>query len=145
MRSLSVLPDLSSASLRVSDTVSTANFSATNCLLVSMPGIKRHFLSSLQLCRTERIARRHLSLLQPGLEPPLPLRGRAVRERIRHDIALRLLLQTVIADRGRRLQRRLHVARLDRFPALVGMKGPDAGIAIGLQFDANLNAVCSRL
>src|SRR6185312_9377486 len=39
MRSLSVLPDLSSASLRVSDTVSTANFSATNCLVVSMPGM----------------------------------------------------------------------------------------------------------
>ena len=33
--------------------------------------------------------------------------------KIRHDVALRLLLQRVVADRGRGLQRRLDVAGLD--------------------------------
>src|SRR5262249_44259153 len=39
MRSVSVAPDLSSAIWRVSDTVSTANFSGTNCLLSSVPAM----------------------------------------------------------------------------------------------------------
>jgi hypothetical protein len=39
IRSTSVVPDLSSASSRVSDTVSTAIFSGTNGLLSSMPGM----------------------------------------------------------------------------------------------------------
>jgi hypothetical protein len=41
MRSASVAPDLSSASARVSDTVSTAIFSGTNCLVSSMPAMTR--------------------------------------------------------------------------------------------------------
>jgi len=39
MRSTNVAPDLSSSSARVSDIVSTAIFSGTNCLLVSIPGM----------------------------------------------------------------------------------------------------------
>ena len=39
MRSTSVAPDLSSARSRVSETVSTAIFSGTNCRLLSMPGM----------------------------------------------------------------------------------------------------------
>ena len=46
MRSTSVAPDLSSARSRVSDTVSTAIFSAMNCLLSSIPGITRHLLEA---------------------------------------------------------------------------------------------------
>src|SRR5437899_3146499 len=45
MRSASVAPDLSSASSRVSDTVSTAIFSGTNCLLSSIPGMARTTLA----------------------------------------------------------------------------------------------------
>ena len=66
-------------------------------------------------------------------------------EGVGHDIAARLLLQPVVADRGGRLQCRLNVARLDRVPALVGMMRPHPGIAVGLQFDPHLDAVCRRL
>ena len=62
-------------------------------------------------------------------------------ERVRHHIALSLLLQAVIADRRGGAHRGLDVARLDQLPLLVGARRPDAGEAIGLQLDAHLQAV----
>ena len=56
----------------------------------------------------------------------------------RHHAALRLLLQGVVADGGRRAQAFLDVARLQTLLHGVGAVGPHAGEAIGLQFHAHL-------
>ena len=53
-----------------------------------------------------------------------------------------VLEQTIIADGCRRLQRSLHVSRLDRIPSLVGMVSPDSSQTICLQLDHDLNPVC---
>src|SRR5664279_2092133 len=106
MRSTSVLPDLSSARSRVSDTVSTAILSGTNCLLSSMPGI----FASLKLRSAERIAGRQFALREAGGEPAFALFRRAVGERVRHDAPLRALLQRVVADRAGSLQRGVDIA-----------------------------------
>jgi hypothetical protein len=63
-------------------------------------------------------------------------------KRIGHHIPPALHLQAVVADGGRRLQSGFHVAGLDRSPTLVGVIGPDAAEAVGLQLDTHLNAVC---
>src|ERR1041385_4688882 len=97
-----------------------------------------------QLRRRERVAGRYLALFQPFGEPALALLRSAVGKGVRHHIATRLLLQAVVADGRGGLQRRLHVARLNALPLLIGMKRPDAGEAVGLQFDAHLDAVRSR-
>src|ERR1043165_1809175 len=136
MRSTSVAPDLSSASARVSDTVSTAIFKGMNWRDSSMPGI------ALELrARRKGVAGLHGAGLQAGLEPALALLRGAVGEGVRDGVALRLLLQPIVADRRRGLHRRLDVARLDQVPLLVGFGGPDAGEAVGLQLDAHLQAV----
>src|SRR6266702_2062170 len=101
MRSTRVAPDLSSASSRVSETVSTANFSGTNGFVSSKPGMVR----SLQLRTTAGVAARHRTALEPGVEPAHALFGRAVGESVGDDVALRLPLQAVVADGGRGLER----------------------------------------
>src|SRR4051794_27705370 len=93
----------------------------------------------------EGVASLHIAALQPVLKPALALLGGAVRERVRDRIALRLLLQAVIADRGRRAHRGFDIARLDRLPSLVGLRGPDAGEAVGLQLDFHLEMIGVRL
>src|SRR5579885_203021 len=95
----------------------------------------------LQRGGRESIAGLYRALFQPGGEPVLPLRRSAMSEGVRHDVALRLLLQPIVADGRSRLQRRLNVAGLDRLPALIGTVGPHTGETIGLQLDADLNAV----
>ena len=95
--------------------------------------------------RREGIAGRHLALFQADREPALALRRGAMGEGVGHDVAARLLLQAVVADRRRGLQGCFDVARLDRLPALVGMIGPDAGETVRLQFDPHLDAVGLRL
>src|SRR6266536_992906 len=137
MRSTSVAPDLSSASSRVSETVSTANFSGTNGFVWSKPGIVR----TLELRAPEGVAARHRTALEPGVEPAYALLGRAVGERVGHDIALRLPLQAVVADRRRGLERRFDVALLDEFPALLRTIGPNPGETVGLQLDLDLQVV----
>src|SRR5277367_1447286 len=102
MRSASVAPDLSSASERVSDTVSTAMRSGTNALLSSTPGIgePRCRAATSDVVRPERVAGGDVALFQPGREPALALRGGTVGEGVRHHAAGRLALQRVVADRG---------------------------------------------
>src|SRR6266849_6558795 len=111
MRSTRVAPDLSSASSRLSETVSTANFNGTNGFVSSRPGILR----SLELRAPEGVAARHRTALEPGVEPAHALLGGAVGEGVGHDVALRLPLQAIVADGGRGLERGLDVARLDEF------------------------------
>src|SRR5712691_5029593 len=137
MRSVRVAPDLSSASSRVSETVSTANFSGTNGFVSSKPGMVR----SLELRTTEGVAARHRTALEPGVEPAHALFGRAVGECVGDDVALRLPLQAVVADGGRGLERSFDVALLDQIPALLRTLGPDSGKTIGLQLDLDLQVI----
>src|SRR6266849_3512857 len=137
MRSTRVAPDLSSASSRVSETVSTANFSGTNGFVSSKPGMVR----SLELRTTEGVAARHTTALEPGVEPAHALFGRAVGESVGDDVALRLPLQAVVADGGRGLERSFDVALLDQIPALLRTLGPDPGETIGLQLDLDLQVI----
>src|SRR5262249_24602049 len=89
----------------------------------------------------ERIAARHLARLQAGRQPLYTLRRSAVRQGVGHDVTLALSLQTIIADRGRRLQRTLHLAGPAVFPLLLRTVGPGPGQAIGLQLDPDLQLV----
>src|SRR4051794_21883206 len=93
----------------------------------------------------EGVASLHIAALQPVLKPALALLGGAVRKRVRDRVALRLLLQAVIADRGRCAHSGFDIARLDGLPSLVGLRGPDAGEAVGLQLDFHLEMIGVRL
>ena len=73
--------------------------------------------------------------LKPVDEPALALLGAAVGEAVRHHGALRSPLQRIVADRGRRLQRRVDVARIEELVLRLGVVRPDAGEAVGLQLD----------
>src|SRR5260370_7331149 len=137
MRSTRVAPDLSSASSRVSETVSTANFSGTNGFVSSNPGMVR----SLELRTTEGVAARHRTALEPGVEPAHGLLGRAVGECVGDDGAWRLRLKAVVADGGRGRERSFDVALLDQIPALPRTFGPDPGETIGLQLDLDLQVI----
>src|SRR5579872_4839529 len=110
MRCVSTAPDLSSLIERVSEIVSTAILSGTKRLVSSIPGMVCAFLRQItaadgplqmgaappsERARRERIAGRHVAVLEAVREPALALLGRAVSERIRHRVALRLLLQAV--------------------------------------------------
>ena len=61
-------------------------------------------------------------------------------EAVGHDIALRALLQRVVADLVGGVERLLDVARLEQ-TLLVGVIGPDTGEAVGLQLDAHRKLV----
>src|SRR6478609_4377892 len=98
--------------------------------------------TALQIRRAERIAGRDLSAVEARLEPALALRRCAMGEAVRHHRASRLPLQAVVADRRRGLQCRLDVAGLQEIVLRIRVLGPHTGIAIRLQFDANLNLVC---
>src|SRR5688572_2969052 len=59
-------------------------------------------------------------------------------------MALRALLQHVVADCGGSLHRRLDVAGLHDLPALFGVVSPHAREAVGLQLDSHLELVRFR-
>src|SRR5580700_1080859 len=143
MRCTKSAPDLSSLSERVSEIVSTAIFSGTNCLVSSSPGIGTPLLTptlgpgavpcqaaraslspcgrgqTLQRGRRQRIAAIHLAAIEAVGEPALALFRGAVGEGVGHHIALRLLLQPVVADRGRGLQGLVDVAGVEE--AVLGL------------------------
>src|SRR3984957_14031823 len=91
--------------------------------------------------RRDRIAGRDLAAVKAAGEPALALFRRAVGEGVGHDIALHLLLQPVVADRGRGLQGLVDVAGIEEMVLLLGAVRPDAGETIGLQLDAHLELV----
>src|SRR5690554_1445298 len=68
--------------------------------------------------RSKRASRERVTtarpLLEPGLEPLLPLLARAVSPRLRVDLALRLLLDAVVSDRGSCVQEIRHLRFCDR-------------------------------
>jgi hypothetical protein len=76
-----------------------------------------------------------MSPLHAPLEPAHALLGSAVGERLGDDLALRLPLQAVVADRRGGRQRLLGLARFEDLLHAVGAMAPDAGEAVGLQFE----------
>src|SRR5262245_26319156 len=94
-----------------------------------------------ELRGVEGVAGVELSRSQPGHEPAGALRRGAMGEGVGYDIALALPLQPVITDGRGGLQSGLDVAGLDEVPSLLRVMRPYAGEAIGLQLDADLDAV----
>src|ERR1043166_3261285 len=88
----------------------------------------------------ERIAVLRPAGIQAALEPAHALRGRAVREGLRHHAPLRLFLQTVVADRRRGVERLGDIARIELVHR-AGVVSPYAGIAVGLELHAHRGAV----
>src|SRR3546814_64420 len=80
----------------------------------------------------EGVARVQGARVQAAPEPEGALLGRAVGEGVRRDIAAGPHLETVVADRARRVQRLLHVAGLQH-PSRFRVVRPDAGEAVRLQ------------
>src|SRR5690606_34141542 len=93
----------------------------------------------------ERIAGVGVAGVEAGPEPLLALGGGAVGEALRHHIALRLLLQRVVADRAGGIERLFDVARFEHLTLRVGMMRPDTGETVGLQFDLHRDGVGLRL
>src|SRR5256885_424177 len=80
------------------------------------------------------------SRIEAALEPPHALLRRPVRERLRNDATLRLLLQTVVADRGGGIQCFLQIALVELIHR-AGVMAPDASVAIRLELHAHRDAV----
>src|SRR5690349_8170170 len=74
--------------------------------------------TQLQGVGVESVAGGNLPALQPIREPARALRRGAVRKAVGNDIALRLLLQGIVADRGGGPERILHIALLENLEAL---------------------------
>src|SRR5262245_38373438 len=120
---------------------STATAPAT-CTAVSAGGQWRAILAdgtsqvrivdSKQLLGGPKIAR-----LQAPLKPADALLAAAVRERVGDDVALRLALETVVANRSGGFQRFLDVTHFKNLTGAVGMIGPYAGQIIGLQLQSH--------
>src|SRR5699024_6251102 len=89
---------------------------------------------SLQPGRPERVARTHVAAAEAGAEPAHPFGGRAVGERVGHHRAAGFALQRVVTDGMGGVERGFDVAGLQPVKAFLGLCGPDAGKAVGLQF-----------
>src|SRR5262245_11628385 len=88
---------------------------------------------------------RDTACLEAVHEPALPLLRRAMRERIGYDVAARSLLQLIVADLIRRVQRRFDVASVKEMKTLLPVMRPDAGEKVGLQLEAHRHAIVLRL
>ena len=102
-----------------------------------MSAARDGYLEGLVWHTEQLIGLLEIAVLEALAEPVNPLLGRAVRELFRHDIALGLLLQPVIADGLGGGDRLLDVAGFQNVPFLIGVMGPDAGQKIGLEFQAD--------
>src|SRR3954468_11010135 len=93
--------------------------------------------------RREGVAAVRIAGLPTGGEPVGALGGRAVRPGVPVHLTLRLLLDPVVAHSGRRTQRVLDIGARDlrEVPGLLGVIGPDAGEAVGLQLGLPRGAV----
>src|SRR4051794_22642747 len=78
-----------------------------------------------------------------GREPLLPLRGRSVRPRLRVDLALELLLEAIVADRrcGVESVSDVGLRQLGDVAGAHRTVRPDAGEAVGLQFEVDTAAL----
>jgi len=89
------------------------------------------------------------ALIVPSLNPVMNQRLRCSAEPwvklSGTTVPWRFALQRVVADRRRGLQRGVDIARIEETLLTFGMVGPDAGEAVGLQLDADLQAVDAAL
>src|SRR3954452_22671654 len=109
--------------------------------------IPRCMTGSVMLARTSptrsestaRVAAGRISPVVPDREPVLPLLGRAVRPRIRVDLALRCLLDPIVTDGGSRIEGvgDIGLGDLLEVAGARRMVRPDACVAIGLEFRAH--------
>src|SRR4051794_36239328 len=90
----------------------------------------------LDLVACERVADLGLGGLVAGAEPVLALLRGAVRERVRVDRAAGPALETVVADGLGGAERFVEVAVL-QIAGAEHRAGPDAGVAVGLQLEAD--------
>src|SRR3954454_8428868 len=92
---------------------------------------------------TARVAAGRVSPVVPDREPVLPLLGRAVRPRIRVDLALRCLLDPIVTDGRSRIEgvRDIRLGDLLEVAGARRMVRPDACVAIGLELGAH-RATC---
>ena len=67
-----------------------------------------------------------------------------MREGFRHGVALRALLNLVVADGSGGAQPFLEIARLEQV-ALLCKESPDAGVAVRLQLEAHRQVVAAAL
>ena len=86
---------------------------------------------------SEGIAALEVAALDAAAEPAHALLGATVGESFRDDVALGAFLQRVVADLRRGVQAFFDVALFEDFVFAIGKAGPDAGQAIGLQFNAD--------
>jgi hypothetical protein len=70
----------------------------------------------------------------PAPEPADALCGTAMREALRHHLALRLPLQPVVADGRGCVEPLLDVAILENLTRAVAVVRPHAGVTVRLQF-----------
>ena len=93
-----------------------------------------------------RVAGGRLAALVADREPVLALGRRAVRPRLRVDLALRLLLDPVVADRRGGIEpvRDVGLGQSIDVAGLRGVVRPDAGEAVGLQLGAHRAAGRAR-
>src|SRR4051794_21854509 len=87
----------------------------------------------------KRVARRRLAVLIAAREPTASLLRRAVRPGLLVDLALRLLLDPVVADRSRGIEALVDVSLrqlLDQ-AGLGRVRRPDSGVAVGLELGAH--------
>src|SRR5215468_131628 len=113
---------------------------ATGCVIPRLAPAAQQTLQIPGIARCKRVARVEPAGLEPGAEPAHPLRRGAMREGLGVDLASRLLLQPVVADRGRRGERLLDIAGLQQVLA-PGVVAPHAGEAVGLQLGAHRDVV----
>src|SRR3990170_5637685 len=106
---------------------------------------KESLTPRLKLIGVEGVASLKLAALIAALEPTHALGRRAMGESVRHDIALRLFLDAIVADGARRVESLFDVAGLDDVLGLLGVIGPDAGKTVGLKLHAHLERIGLRL
>src|SRR5215217_3761667 len=110
------------------------------------PAMTNTFQLKSQRALRKRVAGLHRALLVAGHEPLLALRRGAVGKTVGHHPARRLPLQRIVADCGCRLQRRVDIAGLEEARTFLFLAvDPDAGQAIRLQLDLDLQRVGFRL
>src|SRR5262245_66337190 len=87
----------------------------------------RRIRPALQLAHLKRVARADLARVEALPEPADALSRAAVGERVGHDVAARLALQPVVANRRGRIQHRLDVALLENMPTEFRVLGTSVG------------------
>src|SRR3990170_6903688 len=106
---------------------------------------KESLTPRLKLIGVEGVASLELAALIAAFEPTHALGRRAMGESVRHDIALRLFLDAIVADGARRVESLFDVAGLDDVLGLLGVIGPDAGKTVGLELHAHLERIAFSL